>query len=403
LRVLASGQWLSRERVVRIAAISGIISAICVLALFATARGTLDCRGRPLGTDFSNVWTAGRMALDGAAAKAWSWPDHFAVQRALHHKPDVDLFGWHYPPPFLLIATSLATLPYVWALIAWQLSTLGLFTVMMWRLVSKREVILLTLAAPVTLICLMHGHNGFLTALLFGGGLMMLDRRPILAGLLFGCLVYKPQFALVIPVLLLAGRHWRAITGAALSSALLIGLTLAIWGWPVWQAFLDSLPLTTHVVIEQGSTGFHKIMSPFAAVRLWGGDIASAYAVQLVFTAIVMGAVAWLGWSKERPELRNALVCAAAVLSTPYVLDYDLLVLLPATAWLYLDGRKNGVLQWDVTLMAFIWFAPLIARTVAEWTLVPLGLISILAVASIALRRWIRALPSRHSREAFAL
>ena len=116
-----------------------------------------------------------------------------------------------------------------------------------------------------------------------------------------------------------------------------------------------------------------------------------------------MGAVAWLGWSKERPELRNALVCAAAVLSTPYVLDYDLLVLLPATAWLHLDGRKNGVLQWDVTLMAFIWFAPLVARTVAEWTLVPLGLISILAIASIALRRWIRALPSRHSREAFAL
>jgi hypothetical protein len=125
--------------------------------------------------------------------------------------------------------------------------------------------------------------------------------------------------------------------------------------------------------------------------------------VQIVFTATVMGAVAWLAWTKERPELRNALVCSAAVLSTPYVLDYDLLVLLPALAWLYLDGRKNGVLHWDVTLMAFIWFAPLIARTVAEWTLVPLGLISILAAASITLGRWIRALPSRHSHEAFAL
>jgi len=398
LRVLASGQWLSRERVVRVAAISGFTSALCIFVLVATAHGTLDYRGRPLGTDFSNVWTAGRMALDGAAAKAWSWPDHFAVQRAVHHKPDVDLFGWHYPPPFLLMATSLATLPYVWALIAWQLSTLGLFTVTMHRLVPAREVILLTLAAPVTLICLMHGHNGFLTALLLGGGLMLLDRRPFLAGLLFGCLVYKPQFALVIPVLLLAGRYWSAIAGAALSSTLLIGLTLAIWGWPVWQAFLDSLPLTTHVVIEQGSTGFHKIMSPFAAVRLWGGDIATAYALQLIFTAAVMGAVAWLAWTNQRFDLRNALVCSAAALSTPYALDYDLVVLLPAIAWLYLDGRKNGVLPWDITLLAFVWIAPLIARTVAEWTMVPLGLISVVAVASTALRRWIRALPFRHSR-----
>jgi hypothetical protein len=403
LRVLASGQWLSRERVVRVAAICGLISSLCILALLMTAHGTLDYRGRPLGTDFSNVWTAGRMALDGEAAKAWSWPDHFAVQRALHRKPDVDLFGWHYPPPFLLIATTLASLPYVWALIAWQVSTLALFTAMMRRLVPLREVVFLTLSAPVTLICVTHGHNGFLTALLLGGGLMLLDRRPLLAGLLFGCLVYKPQFALVVPVLLLAGRQWRAVAGAALSSTLLIGLTLAIWGWPVWQAFLDSLPLTTHVVIEQGSTGFHKIMSPFAAVRLWGGSIGSAYGVQLVFTLVAMSAVAWLASSKERPELRNAMVCAAAMLSTPYVLDYDLLVLLPALAWLYLDGRERGFLPWDLTLMAFIWIAPLVARTFAEWTLVPLGLISVLAVASIALRRWIRALPSRRSREAFAL
>ena len=108
----------------------------------------------------------------------------------------------------------------------------------------RRETLLLVLAAPVTLICLTHGHNGFLTALLLGGGLMLLDRRPLVAGLLFGCLIYKPQFALILPSLLLAGRNWRAIGGACVSAALLIALTLALWGWPVWQAFLDSLPLT---------------------------------------------------------------------------------------------------------------------------------------------------------------
>lgn len=394
--------WLSRERVTRIAAICGMVSALCIIVLFATAHGTLDYQGRPLGTDFSNVWTAGRMALDGSAAQAWSWPDHFAVQRAVHDKADVDLFGWHYPPPFLLVAAVLATMPYVWALAAWQLATLAPFAWMMGRLVPRRETILLTLAAPATLICLTHGHNGFLTALLLGGGLMLLDRRPLVAGLLFGCLIYKPQFALIIPVLLLAGRHWQAIAGAALSAALLIGTTVAIWGWPVWQAFIASLPLTQHVVIEQGSTGFHKIMSPFAAVRLWGGSIALGYSVQLAVTAASMATVAVLAWSKERVRLRNALVCAAVVLSTPYALDYDLVVLLPALAWLWLDGRERGFRRWDATLMALVWITPLIGRGVAQWTFVPLGLISVLAVAAIALRRSLNTSPSRRSRAAFA-
>ena len=51
-----------------------------------------------------------------------------------------------------------------------------------------------------------HGQNGFLTAALLGGALHWLDRRPWLAGVLIGCLAYKPQFGVLIPVALLAGR-----------------------------------------------------------------------------------------------------------------------------------------------------------------------------------------------------
>ena len=399
--VISTGRWLTRERVRRVAIVAGAVSVIAIVWLFATAKGTLDASGRPLGTDFSNVWTAGKMALEGRAAEAWTWSEHFAVQRELHHSQTVDVFGWHYPPPFLLIAALLATLPYVPALVVWQLATLAPFAWMMTRLVPKdvapRDTLLLTLAAPVTLICITHGHNGFLTALLLGGGLMLLDRRPLAAGLLLGCLIYKPQFALVLPVLLLAGRHWRAIAGACMSAALLIGATLAIWGWPVWQAFLDSLPLTRQIVIEQGATGWHKIMSPFAAVRMWGGSIRAAYFVQGVFTLAAMAGAAWLAWRKRNPELRNAFACAAVLIATPYVLDYDFVVLLPALAFLWFDGERNGFLNWDRSLMALIWIAPLFARQFAEWTLIPLGLITVIAVAAIALRRTLgRKPPSRN-------
>ncbi len=396
---LASGDWLTRARVLRVGAIAGIVSIALLLWLVATSNGTLDARGRPFGTDFSNVWTAGKMALDGRAAEAWTWAEHFQVQRELHHKADVDVYGWHYPPPFLLIASALAALPYLPALIVWQLATVVPFAWMMARLVPRRETLLLTLAAPVTLICLTHGHNGFLTALLLGGGLMLFDKRPLVAGLLFGCLIYKPQFALILPPLLLASRSWRALAGAFISAALLIALTLAIWGWPVWQAFFDSLAMTRTQVIEQGSTGWHKIMTPFAAIRMWGGGIPAAYAVQLVATAAAVLAVVWMSRTQRAPELRNALVCAAVLIATPYAFDYDYVVLLPALAFLWLDGDRQGFLPWDKSLMALVWIAPLAARQVAEFTYLPLGLATASIVAAIAIRR-VRASPSRHSRAA---
>ena len=396
VEALANGDWLNRGRVMRIAVIAGLGSLAALVWLFGFSNGTLDPLGRPLGTDFSNVWTAGRMALDGRAAEVWSWPDHFAVQRALHGKPDVDVFGWHYPPPFLLVAAALATLPYVPALFAWQLATLVPFARMMQRLIPGRDTLLLVLAAPVTLICLTHGHNGFLTALLLGGGLMLFERQPLAAGLLLGCLIYKPQLALIIPPLLLATGNWRAIAGAMLSAGVLVALTLAIWGWPVWQAFVDSLPLTRSVVLEQGSTGWHKIMSPFAAIRMWGGGIALAYAAQLAATIAAVAGLVWLSLQRDRVALRNAFTCAAVVIATPYVLDYDHVVLLPALAFLWVDGQRNGFLRWDRSLMALVWFAPLVARGIALIAHFPLGLATAVIVAVLAVRRAVvRSSPSR--------
>lgn len=388
---LASGEWLTRARVRRVAFLCAIASAATILWLFLAGEATLDALGRPIGSDFSNVWTAGRMALDGRAAEAWDWAAHHAVQQQAHGRPDVPFYGWHYPPPFLLIAAALATLPYLPALIAWQLATLIPFLGLARRLVPDRDVLLLAAAAPVTLICLTHGHNGFLTALLLGGGLMLLDRRPLLAGLCFGCLIYKPQLGLILPPLLLIGGHWRAILGAGLSAALLTGATLLIWGWPVWQAFIDSLPLTRTVVIEQGGAGWHKIMSPFAAVRMWGGSVTAAHAVQWSIVLAAIGALGWLHRTGAPAGLRNAFVCAAALLATPYVLDYDQVLLLPALGWLWLQGRETGQLRWEATLIAIVWAAPMVARQAAQLALLPIGLLGPAVVALLVLRRAARA------------
>ena len=387
MSTLASGSWLTTDRIRRVGAICGLGSVALLLWLAATSHGTLDFRGRPLGTDFSDVWAAGKMALSGHAADVWIWSRHFAVQRAFHGPRLTEFYAWHYPPPFLLVASTLALLPYLLALISWQLITLVPFVKVMQRLVPGRDTLLLTLAAPVTLLCLTQGQNGFLTALLMAGGLTLLDRRPLASGLLLGCLVYKPQFALVLPFMLVAGRHWRAFAGAFVSASVLIAMTFALWGYPVWQGFIDSLPLTRRLVIEHGGAGFYKIMTSFAAVRMWGGSIPLAYGVQSAFTASAIAAVVALSLSSYRPALRNATICAGAVVATPYVLDYDLVLLLPALGWLYGDGRRNGFRSWDGTIMAAVWIAPIFARAAAQELYIPLGMMSAIAVPIIALRR----------------
>ena len=140
--------------------------------------------------------------------------------------------------------------------------------------------LLLAVAFPAVFVNLGHGHNGFLTAALFGAALVTLDRRPIVAGILFGLLAYKPQFGVLIPLVLIASGRWRCFAAAAATVALFALATTLAFGADVWDAFLASTRFTRIVVLEQGDTGWHKIQSVFSWVRMWGGSIALAYAVQ---------------------------------------------------------------------------------------------------------------------------
>ncbi len=367
-------------------------------ALLLTSHGTLDWKGRPIGTDFSDVYAAGWMANHGRAAAAWVWPDHHWAQQVLHHSRSVPFYGWHYPPPFLLLASALATLPYLAALALWQGSTLAAAVVVARRIVPGPGTTLAVLAAPASFICLGHGQNAFLTASLLSGGLLLIDRRPWMAGLLLGCLVYKPQFAVLLPVVLIALGDRRAFLGAALSSCGLVAITLAVWGWPVWASFYDSLGITRVIVIEAGLTGWEKIITAFAMVRAWGGTVAVAYGVQGVTTVLAIGGAAIAArWAS--PAVRGAAVCSAALLSTPYALDYDLVILGGALCFIVADARSRGWLAQEKSILALAYLAPLVGRQVMELTLVPVNWIAAIAIFALALRRgWVLDLRSPNAR-----
>ena len=176
---------------------ASLISAVVWIAL---ADGMIDRTGQPIGTDFSNVWAAGKLVLAGEPAAPYDLARQYAAEKDAFGGRDVPFYGWPYPPLFLIVAAGLALLPYAWALVLWMALTLSAYLVVMRAILPRPETLLVALAFPAVFINLGHGQNGFLSAALVGGSLILLDRRPIVAGILIGLLTYKPQFGLLYPL-----------------------------------------------------------------------------------------------------------------------------------------------------------------------------------------------------------
>jgi len=401
LATIRDGRWLTRERLRLWGFAVLAASAIGLLYVVVSSDGLNDYQGRPLGTDYSNVYAAGTYVLEGNAAAPFDWPKQYAREQAIFGDK-TPFYGWHYPPFFLFVAALLALIPYALSLAAWQGATLLLYLGMLqsilravpaaagaWsNLVARDRLwLLLALAFPAVFVNVGHGHNGFLTAALLGGALVLLDSRPALAGVLFGLVAYKPQFGILIPLVLIASSRWRAFAAASVTVLALALATLIAFGPEVWRAFLASTALTRIEVLEQGGTGWHKIQSVFAMVRMWGGGVPLAYIVQGAVTVALAVALAWLWRSRAAYPLKAAALCIAAIAATPYSLDYDLVVLAPAIAFLAAHGFARGFAPWEKTALAALWLMPLIARTVAEQALLPLGVPAMLAVLLLILWR----------------
>ena len=386
--------WATPQRLKAYSLILIAAYAVALVWLVATAHGGVDAYGRPLGTDFSDVWTAGRLALAGHPAQIYDPAAHYAAQQAAFHDPKIPFYGWHYPPMFLLAASLLALLPYLAAVVAWQGLTLPLYLGVMRRIVPQKGAALIALAFPAVYMNLTHGQNGFLTAGLIGGGLLLLDRRPWLAGMMLGLLAYKPQFGVLLPLALLAEGRWKTIAAAGATVIVAAGLTYLIFGVETWRAFFANTAFTRHTVLENGGAGFWKIQSVFAAVRMWGGSIGLAYAAQAVAGIGAAVAVFLLWRSKADPRLKACGLIAGAFLCTPYGFDYDFMALAPAGAFLVSYGLERGLKTSELCALALAFAAPILARPAGQWLMLPLGMIAVSALFVVVMRRGLSPAPA---------
>lgn len=374
------GMLLDRRRVTAYCAM--LLAAEIVLAVFYVA-GTygliVDLDG-PATTDFVSFYGAGSLTDAGTPELVYDRAAHLAAEERAT-APGIKYNFFYYPPVYLLICGLLALLPYLAAFFAFELGTLALYVIVLSRTLGERRWTTLFpfLIFPVVWWNFGYGQNGFLTASLFGGAMLALERRPVLAGLLFGAICYKPHFGLLIPIALAAGGHWRAFGAAAVSVAGLVLLSLLLFGDATWHQFFAAIA-ASRSTYETG-VKLPAFVTPFGAVMVLGGPPALAYAAQAAVSAAAVALVA-VAWRRQLSlPVRAAALAAAAVVAVPVALFYDLLLAGLAAAWLYRSER--GLTSIEGALFAVLFVACLDPVRIAETTHLPLGPIAALSLLGI--------------------
>jgi arabinofuranan 3-O-arabinosyltransferase len=386
---LSSGRSAGAQppRLVESVCLAFVIAEVVFLAgSYLTGMWLVEHGGGGVATDFVNVWAAGRLVLGGHAAAAYDWPTHkLAEDSALGHAFD-GYYGWHYPPPFLFVAAALALLPYTFAFLVWTAGTFLTYLAAIRTIIGDRVGYLLAAAFPPALANFFVGQNGFLSAALFGGTLILIERRRlILAGALLGLLSYKPHLGLLFPIALVAGGQWRVIATASVVAGVMTAVSWFAFGSESWVAFLGNVGQSSQAVFAGGKADWSKLQTAFGLVRTLGGSEALAWTAQAAVAVTAAAVVAYVWRSRAPYEIKAAALGTGALLATPYLYTYDLAVLAVPLAFLFRLGRTRGFLANELAAIGIACL--LILSFILPFVKVQVGLVAIVVVAVLIARR----------------
>ena len=334
------------------------------------AGGVFDIIGYHLGRDFINVWTGpqvvaryGVMMLFDLTGYHWAQSQIFGTLIYLHN--------WGYPLFILFFAYPLSLLPYIPALIVWTVLGFAAYaSAVIPRLAPEQRWIgfLFLLVSASSLVNIVAGQNGFITAALLLGGLGLLDRRPWIAGILFGILTYKPHLGVLVAVVLLVSGAGRSIVAASLTSIFLIGASIVAWGIEPWVTFLTQTSAYQYRLLVNFS-GFYTFMmvSPFASMRLMGVPIDAAKIAQALISIGVIVTVMLSFRKTSDVGLRALLVASGTLLVSPYAFNYDMPML--TGALLMVMAARPDISRAETWIFGAAWVAP-----AAVWSLHLAGL-----------------------------
>jgi hypothetical protein len=204
-------------------------------------------------------------------------------------------------------------------------------------------------------------------------------KRDFLAGLVLGCLIFKPQLGVAAAVVFLSIGAWKTVLGAILSAAGQLLAGVFYYGMePLhdWIRVLRSVPSLLPLFEP-------KLYQTHSLRTFWSMIVPRP---QLSFGLYVLSAIVVLGLTiacwKRRDfvplSLRYSTLLLASVLVAPHLTVYDLVVLAPAflllADWLVAQPPTPSS-RWLGTLLYFSYMLPLLGPF-TRWTHVQLSVIA---------------------------
>lgn len=349
----AAPRWLAVALVVVLGAIIPLLSLRLVWTL---DDNQLVAATKELPeSDFANTWAGGRLALDGRVT------DIFDVERyrnwfAERFGPASTAREWSYPPTMLLVGVPLALLPLLTACLFWNFGSIGALWLALRRIPVSRPTVLVTLLSPGVLMSLFFSQTGTASAALFIGGLLLVETRPIFAGVLIGLLTIKPQMGLLIPICLIAGGHGRAFVSASITALIIIAATGLLFGWSVFELYYNHTHPMMVAFMEQPSPERIQMnmISLFLTLRALGASVTTAYAFQIT-AALGAALTTWFVWRQPIADpfdraMRVGLTGCLGLLASPYIHNYDMVVYSFTVALLF---ERNG---WRISSLVLLWW-----------------------------------------------
>ena len=379
------------------------------------------------GHDLLPSYAAGSLVRQGRAREMYDKPAVLEIEKRVgveaRLKRDPRYGPWLNPPFYAWVFAPLSGLPYRAALTLFTCINLTLFAAALallrhmlvpedsplpthvpidWRTWALLPVLAI-LPMPV-MQAIGHQQNTFISLLLLSATVTCWrENRAMLAGLIAGLLLFKPQLAVLVSGALVVSLGWRALAGVALTGSALLALNLLTLPGTIGD-FLQKMPATIHWLQTEVPYNWGRQVTVQSFLRLliqgnvlgdsWWIIRAAAWTTSLLVIA-ALALVAWLqrgGGRRSRDRLIAAAI-ACMPLAMPYYMDYDLsLLLVPAVLlareWIRQDpmDRTAGdrwILRAWIALFAVTYVNPGLASNVRLNVAVPV----LAALAILHLKR----------------
>jgi hypothetical protein len=359
-----------------LAAIFGVYSG-----LYAAV--ALQWQGIDRFGDYFAFWADGRLLAGHPARDVYDPLVLASWQQSLGMQPPANT-PFAYPPSFIPVVQVCGLLPLAPGFVLFMTVSLALYLLAIVLPRPGLPLLLVAVVMPTTIVAMVSGQTGLLTAALLLGGLRLAPARPLLGGALLALLTVKPQFGIMVPLALAAAGLWRCTAAVAVIGMLLVAATTVAYGWQIWANWLAFLPgYSTRFARESGDI-LYLIPTLTGMLRTLGWAASSARLPQL---ALAAASAIWVFRTcRQGLGPRAVLVVATAtLLATPYAFVYDLPVLSGAVL-LFAERRlRDGVGLATVEIVALALTLVFPAVLLRAGAALPIGPACLLLLAGVLL------------------